>query len=229
MSLSSLAKRDKLYSDVYLKAWVNSNLMNCKTFRCECLKATWQCMLELDMLPFIAGGQEIQDECNHYLKQKGSRLHTSDVFISGSGRLPCKAILHAVGPVYEGGNKGEENCLCEAVLRCLNLVNDKGYVSIAIPAISSGIFRYPPAEATRVIVTAIKSFLENHPLCIVREVYLCAIDSEIRQCFDEAVHTCFPGLASALPVQEAGNLSLSLFASLCLSHVRRYEEQMKFM
>ena len=162
-------------------------------------------MLELEMLSFITGGQEIQDECTRLFEEKGGRLSDGDVLISGSGRLPCKAILHAVGPLYEGGNKGEENCLHQTILRCLSLAKNRGYVSIAIPAISCGIFHYPPAKATRVIVAAVRSFLDHHLECTVKDIYLCAIDAKIGQLFDEALHSCFSGpAASALPVQEAG-------------------------
>ena len=178
-------------------------------------KNTWPLMLELEMLSFITGGQEIQDECTRLLKEKGGRLSDGDVLISGSGRLPCKAILHAVGPLYQGGNKGEENCLHQTVLRCLSLAKNRGYVSIAIPAISCGIFHYPPAKATGVIVAAVMSFLDHHLECTVKDIYLCAIDAKIGQLFDEALHSCFSGLAaSALPVQEAGeSLAMSLSSS----------------
>ncbi|PVD29526.1 hypothetical protein C0Q70_08777 [Pomacea canaliculata] len=120
------------------------------------------------------GGQEIQSECYNILKARG-KLSEGDVLVSGPGKLPCKSIIHAVGPRYKGGNKGEEQCLQATVLQCLKTASDLDYTSIALPAISSGVFGYPVEEATRVIVEAVQLFFDTNPNSSIRNVLLCDI------------------------------------------------------
>ncbi|KAK7108899.1 hypothetical protein V1264_016555 [Littorina saxatilis] len=138
------------------------------------------------------GGQEIQLECRRLLTKRGN-MSDGDVLISGPGRLPCKAIFHAVGPSYKDGTRGERDSLQLTVTNCLDLAVAKGYDSVAFPAISSGIFRYPPAQSTCVIVGAVKAFLEK--TSGIKEVFFCAFDQTMRLHFEAAFGTCFPQLA----------------------------------
>ncbi|PVD29528.1 hypothetical protein C0Q70_08779 [Pomacea canaliculata] len=110
------------------------------------------------------------------LKDKG-KLSEGDVLVSGPGKLPCKAIIHAVGPRYKGGNTGEEKCLRNTVK----------HTSIAIPAISSGIFGYPVKEATRVIVQAVKLFFETNRDSSITDVQLTDILTDTVQEFQKAL------------------------------------------
>ncbi|XP_025094892.1 poly [ADP-ribose] polymerase 14-like isoform X2 [Pomacea canaliculata] len=132
------------------------------------------------------GGDKIQEECFRILKTRG-KLSEGDVLVSGPGKLPCKRIIHAVGPVYRGGNKGEEECLRDTVMECLKTASDKGYFSIAIPAISSGIFGYPVEEATRVIVQAVRIFLDANHDSSIQVVLLCDILPKTVADFEKAL------------------------------------------
>ncbi|XP_070211879.1 protein mono-ADP-ribosyltransferase PARP14-like isoform X1 [Littorina saxatilis] len=142
------------------------------------------------------GGDTIQAECYKNLKTRANQLKEGDVLVSGSGRLPCKIIIHAVGPMYKGGRAGEEECLYETVMKCMETVNSDGHSSIAIPAISTGIFGYPARESTRVIVEAVKAFLDSHRRCTVKNVYFCHVGGDIVQLFTTAVQTTFPSARS---------------------------------
>ncbi|PVD29541.1 hypothetical protein C0Q70_08792 [Pomacea canaliculata] len=132
------------------------------------------------------GGREIQEECNRTIKTRGE-LSEGDVLVSGPGKLPCKSIIHAVGPRYKGGNKGEEECLRSTVFNCLKAASDRGYTSIALPAISSGIFGYPVEEATRVIVEAVRSYFQSTTGSSVRDVRLCDIVQSTVDLFQTAL------------------------------------------
>jgi len=73
--------------------------------------------------------------------------------------LPARWILHAVGPVWRGGDHGEEELLTGAYRSCLALADDLGARSIAFPAISMGIYGYPPPDGARVAVTTVAEHL----------------------------------------------------------------------
>jgi O-acetyl-ADP-ribose deacetylase (regulator of RNase III) len=145
---------------------------------------------------FCTGGQEIQEECNRLMSSRG-KLSDGEVVESKPGRLPCKAIFHAVGPMYSNGKNGEAETLQRTITNCMALAAKKGFTSISLPAISSGIFRYPPADATREIVQAVKLFIGRRQPCPVHEIYLCVIDPNMQEHFDAALRSCFPGVVSA--------------------------------
>ena len=112
--------------------------------------------------------------------------------MSGPGNLPCSAIIHAVGPRYRGGRKGEAETLTQTVTNCLQTAESHKFVSIAIPAISSGIFGYPVAASTRVIVQAVKRFTDAHPDGSVKRVVLCDILEDTVKQLNDAVKELFP-------------------------------------
>ncbi|XP_025094909.1 poly [ADP-ribose] polymerase 14-like isoform X2 [Pomacea canaliculata] len=132
------------------------------------------------------GGDTIQEECYRILRTRG-KLSEGDVLVSGPGKLPFKAIIHAVGPAYRGGTRGEEECLRGTVLKCLMTASHQGYTSIAIPAISTGSLRYPAEEATRVIVQAVRVFFDTSPKSSIKDVRLCDISRSTVEDFKGAI------------------------------------------
>ncbi len=89
--------------------------------------------------------------------------------------LPAKWVIHTVGPIWEGGTSGEARLLASCYRRCLEVADELGAVSIAFPAISTGAYRYPVTEATRIAVETVRTTISSVQL--VRFV-----------CFDPAVH-----------------------------------------
>jgi O-acetyl-ADP-ribose deacetylase len=75
--------------------------------------------------------------------------------------LPARWVLHAVGPVWRGGADGEEALLAGAYRSCLRLADELGARSVAFPAISMGIYGYPPPEGARVAVTTVAAHLRG--------------------------------------------------------------------
>jgi O-acetyl-ADP-ribose deacetylase len=82
--------------------------------------------------------------------------------ISGAGDLPARYVIHAVGPVWRGGNSGEELLLAGAHRRVLELAVERGCESVAFPAISTGVYGFPLDEAGRVALSAVVEFLAHH-------------------------------------------------------------------
>lgn len=85
-------------------------------------------------------------------------------------RQGVRHVIHAVGPVWRGGQSGEAELLAGAYRRSLELAVQAGCGSVAFPAISTGVYGYPLPEAARVSVAAIQKFLQEHPALQVRLV-----------------------------------------------------------
>ena len=100
------------------------------------------------------------------------------VYVSRAGRLPCKAVIHAVGPMWRGGGRNEENQLYAAVSQSLEEATQRGFQTIAVPAISAGIFGFPAHRATEIILSATRDYLtDQHGTCL-KEVHI--VDSDPR-------------------------------------------------
>lgn len=98
-----------------------------------------------------AGAKELQDACNQY-----GYCDTGDAVITPGFRLKAKYIVHAVGPIWQGGTENEEQLLYSCYQNAMKVAYNKGCRSIAFPLISSGIFGYPVKEAWEVAVKAIQ-------------------------------------------------------------------------
>lgn len=96
---------------------------------------------------------------------------TGDVRVTPGFRLRARWIIHAVGPVYRGGNQGEAELLASCYRRALEVAGDLGVASMAFPAISTGIYGYPREEACRIAVETVRG-----PAATVEEVRLVAFD-----------------------------------------------------
>lgn len=88
-------------------------------------------------------------------------VSTGESVVTGAGPLPARYIIHTVGPMWKGGGFGEAEMLATAVTSSLTRAGELGLASIAMPAISCGIFSYPPAKAAGVIIRTIRIFCEN--------------------------------------------------------------------
>jgi O-acetyl-ADP-ribose deacetylase len=93
---------------------------------------------------------------------------TGSAVISGAGNLPAGYVIHAVGPVWSGGHRGEATLLAAAYRRCLELAVDHECQSIAFPSLSTGAYRYPIDQAARVALGAVMGFLQefDEPLLV---------------------------------------------------------------
>jgi O-acetyl-ADP-ribose deacetylase (regulator of RNase III) len=87
---------------------------------------------------------------------------TGSAVISGAGELPAKHVIHAVGPVWSGGNRGEPELLAGAYRRCLELAVEHDCHSIAFPALSTGAYRYPIDLAARTALQTAIDFLQQN-------------------------------------------------------------------
>ncbi|MCA1737007.1 MAG: macro domain-containing protein [Actinobacteria bacterium] len=107
-----------------------------------------------------AGGQVIQDESDQWVREHGP-LGAGQAAVTSGGSLPARNVIHVVGPRYREG-QDNEGLLTDAVDAALAAAARLGVTSIAFPAISAGTFGYPRAQACRVIVEAIRSWIETN-------------------------------------------------------------------
>ena len=92
-------------------------------------------------------------------------------------RLPAKHVIHAVGPVWSGGGEGEDELLASCYRKSLDMAATYRLASLAFPAISTGIYRFPPDRAARIAVGTVAAELAAAPRGIVRVVLCCFSDA----------------------------------------------------
>ena len=112
-----------------------------------------------------AGGPAILEECRKIVSRIG-RLDTGKAVITTGGNLKARQVIHTVGPIWHGGDKGEEGLLASAYKESLMLADDSKLSSIAFPSISTGAYGYPINQAAKIAVKSVILFLKqgNHSL-----------------------------------------------------------------
>src|SRR5229473_2428741 len=121
-----------------------------------------------------AAGPELLAECR--------TLHgcaTGDAKITRGYRLPARHVIHAVGPVWNGGSRGEDEALASCYARAIDLSQTHGLASIAFPAISTGVYRFPADRAAGIAVSATADALVAAPV-VTRIIFCCFSDDSAR-------------------------------------------------
>ncbi len=128
----------------------------------------------------LHGGPAIQEECDRI-----GTCAVGQAVVTKAGKLSAKWIIHAVGPVWKGGSYGEEMLLASAVLQALRRAEDIGAASVAIPAISTGVFGFPLQKAADITVAAARSFAPSAEY--VQKIVFCLYDDGTYDAFAQAL------------------------------------------
>lgn len=129
------------------------------------------------------GGPQIQSESNAWIEEHGPVTHAEPAHTS-AGDLPSRYVIHAVGPVWGQGD--EDRKLDQAVQGSLQRAQSLELQSLALPAISTGIFGFPKERAAKVILSAIRSYFEDNPQASLRQVRVVLYDRATQKAFEQA-------------------------------------------
>ena len=133
-----------------------------------------------------AAGPELLAECRTL---KG--CPTGEAKITKGYRLPAKFVIHTVGPVWHGGERGEDELLARCYRNSLRLAVENGIRTIAFPAISTGAYRFPLERACRIALRETREFLRAEP----------SIERVIFVCFDKTAFDAYQAARKELEVQ----------------------------
>jgi len=165
------------------------------------------------------GGPIIQEESNRFIYREGKLSDGDAVMTKSVGKLPCKHLIHAVGPKWNGGFYNEEAFLKNACLESLNLATS--YRMLSFPAISSGVFGFPMSRCASCMMKAFQKYSANNPqstLCEITVVVrdqsaITAFTNKFSQCLDnfqDATKTSIPSKIAEPPrIQEKNSISHS--------------------
>ncbi len=127
-----------------------------------------------------AAGPELLEECRAL-----GGCDPGDAKITGAGRLAVRHVIHAVGPMWHGGDRGEAQLLAACHVRAIELAAEHGCARVAFPAISTGVYRYPLDAAAAVALRATSAALERHPQ--VQEARFWLFDERALHAFERAL------------------------------------------
>jgi len=114
-----------------------------------------------------AAGPKLLEECRTL-----GGCPTGEARITKGYDLPAKYVIHTVGPVYHGGNRGEAELLAAAYRNSLELALENGIYAIAFPAISTGVYGYPKADAAKIAEETVKTFFKAHPQVDMKVIFV---------------------------------------------------------
>lgn len=121
------------------------------------------------------GGAEITEDCQKIRSRQGG-CRVGEAVITRAGALQAKYVVHTVGPVWNGGKKGEQDLLFSAYWNALKLAMECQAKSIAFPAISTGIYRFPQELAAEIAIKSVLKFVQEHEDHLLEEIYFILFD-----------------------------------------------------
>ena len=133
-----------------------------------------------------AGGPDIMAQCRRL-----GGCPPGKAVITTAGELLAKNVTHTVGPIWQGGGKGEPEILANAYRNSLTLASEAGLETVAFPSISTGVYGYPVGKASRTALRTVMEFLKEHPdIKEVRFVWFNDDDlAEYTHALRELIHT----------------------------------------
>jgi len=129
-----------------------------------------------------AGGSKIHAQCMRII-QKNGQLPVGESVITESGNMPCRFVVHTVGPIWKDGNNDESALLAKAYRSTLELAVDFNLKELAFPNISTGIYGFPKDKAAEIVFNEVCNFL--HTNLLVKKVVFVCYDDENYNLYEE--------------------------------------------
>ncbi|MBP2160704.1 MULTISPECIES: O-acetyl-ADP-ribose deacetylase [Asticcacaulis] len=126
-----------------------------------------------------AAGPELLAAC-----RKLNGCKTGQAKMTPGFRLKARHVIHTVGPVWHGGGQGEDGLLADCYRNALNIAIAEGLGTIAFPAISTGVYRFPPERAARIAVTTVRDLLTERG---DRDVIFCCFSADSARLHEAAI------------------------------------------
>jgi len=124
------------------------------------------------------GGKEVQLQSDRWIRKHGP-VPPGQVAVTESGQLPCKWLIHAVGPIWRGGNWREDSELWDAMWNCLVWASKLHAHSIAIPAVGATMLGFQKERCAYLLVDCIAKFVHKHPNSKLREIRIVNISEDV--------------------------------------------------
>jgi len=135
------------------------------------------------------GGAVIPEESRDWVRKYGPVTHAKPAY-TRAGKLNCQYVIHAVGPIMGEGD--EDHKLKDAVEGSLCLAEELGLNTIALPAISTGIFGFPKERAASIFMETIENFCKSHLSSSLNKIMIMLFDDSTLEAFLNAFHNAFP-------------------------------------
>lgn len=132
-----------------------------------------------------AAGPKLLEECLKIRERQGG-CPSGEAVITSGGNLKAKFVIHAVGPVWEGGRQGEHEMLASAYRNSLVLAVGNSVDTISFPNISTGIYGFPKISAAEIAIREVKDFLKKD--VSIQSVIFCCFDEENFDIYDEMLY-----------------------------------------
>ena len=158
-----------------------------------------------------AAGKELLAECR--------TLHgceTGEAKITKAYKLPCKYVIHTVGPIWRGGNRKEAELLANCYRNSLKVAKKHGIRSVAFPSISTGVYSYPLEQAAAVAVRAVSEFITANP-GVIDEVVWVLFDARTKAAYDKALKAL--ELELAVKSEQVKNQNPAQQLDYCLKYI----------
>ena len=127
-----------------------------------------------------AAGPRLLDECRTL-----GGCRTGEAKITGGYDLPAKHVIHTPGPIWHGGERGEDALLRSCYLNSLRLASENGCKTVAFPSISTGVYHFPLERAAEIAIAAIRDYLTAHEE--IEEVRMVCFDGFTQRCYQAAL------------------------------------------
>lgn len=132
------------------------------------------------------GGSQILEECKAIRNRQG-KCKTGDAIYTSAGLLSAKYVIHTVGPIWKGGKNKEPVLLASCYRKSLEIADSLLVKSIAFPNISTGVYRFPKAEAAQIAIDAVNLFIDNENSNIEEVIFVC-FDDENYQLYESLLN-----------------------------------------